>query len=139
MQYQIRVCPALQDKTKATKEAAAKVKQETGNDTPSTSKKSPFEPPYIEDLHVGDVEGCDGEEGMAVLLNKYAVLPEHFLVVTKSEFRRRAQVNPADDPLHRSATTTIPASHSRRALDHLQPLADRQRTRHGPKTMLCVL
>lgn len=84
MQYQIRVCPALQDKAKATKEAAAKVKQDTGADAP-TQKKSPFEPPYIEDLHVGDIEGPEGEEGMAVLLNKYAVLPEHFLVVTKSE------------------------------------------------------
>jgi hypothetical protein len=31
-------------------------------------KKSPFEPPYVEDLFVGELEGLEGEDGMAVLV-----------------------------------------------------------------------
>jgi hypothetical protein len=31
-------------------------------------KSSPFEPPYVEDLFVGELEGLEGEEGMVALV-----------------------------------------------------------------------
>jgi hypothetical protein len=32
-------------------------------------KGSPFEPPYVEDLFVGELEGLEGEEGMVALVS----------------------------------------------------------------------
>jgi hypothetical protein len=45
------------------------VKEKEEEKEKTKEKTSPFEPPYIEDLHVGDVEGFDGEDGMAVLVS----------------------------------------------------------------------
>ncbi|KAJ9121757.1 hypothetical protein QFC22_002379 [Naganishia vaughanmartiniae] len=92
--FQIRICPALLDKSKAKAEAEAKVRAQQANSTSDGTatttkdnaeekeKSSPFEPPYVEDLFVGELEGLEGEDGMVVL---YAVLPEHFLLVSKVE------------------------------------------------------
>ncbi|KAJ6625891.1 ATP adenylyltransferase-domain-containing protein [Mycena sp. CBHHK59/15] len=49
----------------------------------------PFEPPYNTNLYIGDLQDEDSKEDYAVLLNKYSVVPEHFLMVTK-EFRSQA-------------------------------------------------
>ena len=58
----------MQDKAKAKREADAKVGN-TGEETAEKKKSSPFEPPYIEDLFVGELEGSQGEEGMAMLVS----------------------------------------------------------------------
>lgn len=125
------------DKSKAKAEAEAKVRAAQANSTANGStkapvanadekeKKSPFEPPYVEDLLVEELEGLEGEDGMIVLVSphlnaapgrvtdiccplnvvkqgeirslgsrydrrsdqlyrtQYAVLPEHFLLVSK--------------------------------------------------------
>jgi ATP adenylyltransferase len=68
-QFEVRVCPALQDKAKAKQEADAKVGK-SSDDEAESKKSSPFEPPYIEDLFVGDVEGTEGEEGMVMLVSR---------------------------------------------------------------------
>ncbi|KAJ9102558.1 hypothetical protein QFC21_002959 [Naganishia friedmannii] len=85
--FQIRICPALLDKSKAKAEAEAKVRAQQANSTPKGTaatpgvakdnakkinseekeKRSPFEPPYVEDLFVGELEGLEGEDGMVVL------------------------------------------------------------------------
>jgi len=48
----------------------------------------PFSPPYNPQLHIGELRCEDGEEHV-VLLNKYALISEHFLLVTK-EFRSQS-------------------------------------------------
>jgi hypothetical protein len=58
----------LQDKAKAKREADAKVGN-SGQETEEQKKSSPFEPPYQEDLFVGDLQGVQGEEGMAMLVS----------------------------------------------------------------------
>lgn len=92
-QFQIRICPALKDKAKAKAEADAKTRaqqekgetsseltQSASNDNGNSltvpltketagEKSSPFEPPYIEDLFVGELEGLEGEEGMVALVS----------------------------------------------------------------------
>lgn len=92
-QFQIRICPALNDKAKAKAEADAKIRaqQEKGKTSSESTKNvsnrseqsltvpltketaaeksSPFEPPYVEDLFIGELEGLEGEEGMVALVS----------------------------------------------------------------------
>ncbi|WVQ74023.1 hypothetical protein IAR50_003604 [Cryptococcus sp. DSM 104548] len=102
--FNIRLCPALQDKAKAKSDALAAVKAEREDGSPdkkrprttSSAKRDvkvpedkqnaqePFKPPYVPELFVGSLKGIDGEEGMSILLNKYAVLPNHFLLCPPS-------------------------------------------------------
>jgi len=85
IEYEIRLCPALQSKP------ALPIPNFTAHDnTPLKNKGGdPFEPPYNPNLHVGDLRDEDNAEDYAVLLNKYSVVPQHFLMVTK-EFRSQA-------------------------------------------------
>jgi ATP adenylyltransferase len=66
-------------------------KEEEAKRTPP----DPFAPPYIPNLHVGDVKGEDGDE-YVVLLNKYSVIPHHFLLVTKEYQSQSAPLYPSD-------------------------------------------
>ncbi|KAJ7045808.1 ATP adenylyltransferase-domain-containing protein [Mycena alexandri] len=85
IEYEIRLCPALQNKP------ALPIPNFTAHDkTPLKNKGGdPFEPPYNPNLHVGDLRDEDNTEDYVVLLNKYSVVPRHFLMVTK-EFRSQA-------------------------------------------------
>ncbi|KAF8599470.1 HIT-like protein [Ceratobasidium sp. AG-I] len=79
--FEISTCPALQKKP--TLPAPDFVKHD---------KPDPFAPPYVEDLHVGDLKDqLDGDE-FVILLNKFSVVPGHFLMVTKD-------FHPQDSPL----------------------------------------
>lgn len=88
IEYEIQICPALQNKpapkfpTDLTGDAAT---QENGGKT-----FDPFAPPYT-NLHIGDLKEEESQEEFIVLLNKYSVIPRHFLLVTK-EFQ--SQVSP---------------------------------------------
>ncbi|WRT63522.1 uncharacterized protein IL334_000427 [Kwoniella shivajii] len=83
--FNLRLCPALQDKQKAKEDALKAVKAESGNGSTSASasasasksgspdrkrikteqnSEEPFKPPYVEEL----------------FLNKYSLLPEHILL-----------------------------------------------------------
>jgi ATP adenylyltransferase len=77
LEFEIRLCPALQKKTAL-----------PSLDEPPAEKSDPFAPPYIPNLHVGDLKSDDGDE-YAVLFNKYSVIPHHFLLVTK-EFKSQS-------------------------------------------------
>jgi hypothetical protein len=35
----------------------------------ASEKSSPFKPPYVEDLFIGELEGLEGEEGMVALVS----------------------------------------------------------------------
>ncbi|KAI9632126.1 ATP adenylyltransferase-domain-containing protein [Dioszegia hungarica] len=84
--FNVRCCPALQDKAKAKAEALASVGAEPQPKRQKQEQKSegaegePFRPPYIPELYVGCLDGLEKEEGMSILLNKYALLPNHILL-----------------------------------------------------------
>ncbi|KAJ7282976.1 ATP adenylyltransferase-domain-containing protein [Mycena rebaudengoi] len=81
IEYEIRLCPAL----------ANKPHLPTPNFTAQGTLKphDPFEPPYNKNLYVGELQDKENEQDYVVLLNKYSVVPEHFLMVTK-EFKSQA-------------------------------------------------
>ncbi|OWZ32838.1 hypothetical protein C347_02633 [Cryptococcus neoformans AD2-60a] len=95
--FNVRICPALQDKAKAKADALAAIRAENdgspdkkrprvaneGNKDGLLNKQNeqePFKPPYVPELFVGSLEGFEGEEGMSILLNKYSLLPGHILL-----------------------------------------------------------
>ncbi|KAL0578298.1 bifunctional AP-4-A phosphorylase/ADP sulfurylase [Marasmius crinis-equi] len=96
IEYEIRLCPALQQKPSLpTPHFEAKPVPLNEEDTPK--KDDPFAPPYNSGLFVGYLRDARyEEEEYAVLLNKYSVVPEHFLLVTK-EFRSQSSPPSPDD------------------------------------------
>ncbi|KAG0152353.1 hypothetical protein CROQUDRAFT_649745 [Cronartium quercuum f. sp. fusiforme G11] len=85
----------------------------------SPSKQSsldldPFAPPYIPELFICQSEDCEKEDGYVVLLNKFCVVPRHFLLVT-SAYRPQATPPAPEDlfaiySLLRQAQTLDPNS-----------------------------
>ncbi|KAF8904429.1 ATP adenylyltransferase-domain-containing protein [Gymnopilus junonius] len=91
IQYEIRLCPALQHKPALPTPHFSDdlIDSEITDHTPKGKKFDPFLPPYNNNLHVGDLKDEVSQEEFAILLNKYSVVPQHFLMVTK-EFRSQA-------------------------------------------------
>jgi len=88
LQFEIRLCPALQHKPKLPTPHFSPAKDHgLGADR---SKPDPFAPPYIPNLVVGELNDEEGEDDYVVLLNKFSVVPSHFLLVTK-EYKSQAQ------------------------------------------------
>jgi len=67
--FQIRLCPSLAKKPTLPAQGTEGVKSD------------PFAPPYNPHLYVGQLQHEDVE--YAVLLNKYSVIPHHFVLVTR--------------------------------------------------------
>ncbi|KAI0318386.1 HIT-like domain-containing protein [Amylostereum chailletii] len=88
IEFEVTLCPALLHKPTL---PAPRFSTE-----PDGKKSDPFAPPYNEGLHVGDL--TDPEEGneYVVLLNKFSVVPHHFLLVTKEYQSQNAPLLPAD-------------------------------------------
>ncbi|KAF5389385.1 hypothetical protein D9757_004244 [Collybiopsis confluens] len=91
VEFEIRLCPALQKKPKLpTPHFGGGVVEPV---LEPASKVDPFAPPYDPGLYVGDLD-----EDYVVLLNKYSVLPRHFLLITK-EFQSQTSPLMPDDLL----------------------------------------
>ncbi|KIY74326.1 ATP adenylyltransferase [Cylindrobasidium torrendii FP15055 ss-10] len=80
--YEIRLCPALQKKSP---EKHAEISEPVEKE----KRPDPFAPPYNPNLLVGYLRTEEFEEEYVVLMNKYSVVRDHFLVVTK-EFQSQA-------------------------------------------------
>ncbi|TDL26199.1 hypothetical protein BD410DRAFT_813168 [Rickenella mellea] len=94
IEFEIRLCPALQKKPKLpTPHFEPSVPAGDGG---NRKKDDPFAPPYIPALFVGELR--DDEEGdeYVVLLNKYSVVPSHFLLVTKELKSQASPLFPCD-------------------------------------------
>jgi len=92
VEYEVRLCPALQHKPHLPTPHFDKVAEGPDSGAPFQGKKGkfdPFTPPYNENLHIGDLKDEESQEEFVVLLNKYSVVPHHFLLVTK-EFKSQA-------------------------------------------------
>lgn len=102
--WQIRTVPALLKKPSDNK-GASESKSES---KPEQNKSDVFAPPYVPNLHVKDV----GEHVM--LLNKFCVVPQHFLMVTREWASQDLPPSPATLSLayrivaaHRSGETEL--------------------------------
>lgn len=73
--WQVRTVPALLKKPTANKEEPKDEKPK--DEKPKQNQKDVFAPPYVPNLLVKEFAD------FTVLLNKYCVLPKHFLMVTK--------------------------------------------------------
>jgi len=90
--FEIRLCPALLQKpplpTPHFDLGATECEKKKQSD--------PFKSPYNPNLYVGELK--DEEEGTeyVVLLNKYSVVEEHFLLVTKEFQSQTSPLDPSD-------------------------------------------
>ncbi|KAG6813365.1 hypothetical protein H0H92_011631 [Tricholoma furcatifolium] len=85
MEFEIKLCPALQ-------------KKHAIESTAKADGKAPVDalaPPYNPSLHVGDLQDEDGTK-YAVLLNKFSLVPDHFLLVTEAFQSQASPLMPVD-------------------------------------------
>lgn len=87
--FEIRLCPALLEKPALP----------TPHFEPAVGdhdKSDPFKSPYNPNLYIGELK--DEEEGTeyVVLLNKYSVVEEHFLLITKEFQSQTSPLEPSD-------------------------------------------
>jgi len=84
--FEIRVCPALQKKPSSVK---AQLDPAGHRERPD-----PFKAPYVPGLYVGDLASSFGQH--VVLLNKYSVVQSHFILATKEYEPQLSPLSPAD-------------------------------------------
>lgn len=86
IKYQVRVCPALQKKEEGRASPASVVPEPHGVSkvVDTIINHDPFLPPFTS-LLIGELKDAleEDQEGYYVLLNKFAVVHGHFLLVTK--------------------------------------------------------
>ncbi|KAK0212889.1 ATP adenylyltransferase-domain-containing protein [Desarmillaria ectypa] len=102
VEYEIRLCPALQKKPQL-----PSLDFHTADSIPNDSdqRPDPFNPPYNPNLFVGYLRNEDQEEEYVVLMNKYSILRSHFLLVTK-EFKSQTLPLVPDDLVQTYALLT---------------------------------
>ncbi len=97
--WQIRTVPALLKKPKDLKSSSSteekeeeeqKQEEEKKEDKPQQNKSDVFAPPYVPNLLVKEL----GEDHV-MLLNKFCVVPQHFLMVTKEFASQELPPSPA--------------------------------------------
>ncbi|KAI0305733.1 hypothetical protein B0F90DRAFT_1098460 [Multifurca ochricompacta] len=90
--FEIRLCPALLQKpalpTPHFEPDAANHEKEKHVD--------PFKPPYNPNLYVGELQDEGEGTEYVVLFNKYSVVEEHFLLVTKEFQSQTSPLHPSD-------------------------------------------
>ncbi|GJE92278.1 ATP adenylyltransferase-like protein [Phanerochaete sordida] len=97
VEWEIRLCPALQHKphlpTPHFDAGADERRSALGLEGRTFD---PFTPPYVPNLHLGDLKDeVDGDE-YVVLFNKYSVVRHHILLVTKDFHSQTAPLMPPD-------------------------------------------
>ncbi|KAL9711562.1 bifunctional AP-4-A phosphorylase/ADP sulfurylase [Leucoagaricus gongylophorus] len=85
IEFQISVCPALKNKPKPLPSQA-----------PEEKLSDPFDPPYNENLYIGELKDDRYGEEYVVLLNKFSVVPNHFLLVSKEYDSQSSPLLPSD-------------------------------------------
>lgn len=89
LQFELRVCPALEAKRAAALNSEPSSVNEDGKPVPQGKRQKaadPFEGPYEgNDLYLGKVGQEDDGLKMVGLLNRFSVVDEHFLLVSEGE------------------------------------------------------
>ncbi|KAJ4483179.1 ATP adenylyltransferase-domain-containing protein [Lentinula aciculospora] len=89
--FEIRLCPALQKKPKLpTPHFDSNIVE------PVSEPLDPFAPPYDPGLFVGELSSEEISEQYVVLMNKYSVVPRHFLLITKEYQSQTSPLMPDD-------------------------------------------
>lgn len=88
IQYSIRLCPALEKKPP--------LPTPHFEYSPPEKDPDPFSPPYNSNLFVGYLRNEDQEQEYVVLMNKYSVVPMHFLLVTRGYISQSSPLMPDD-------------------------------------------
>ncbi|OAX37403.1 hypothetical protein K503DRAFT_850460 [Rhizopogon vinicolor AM-OR11-026] len=98
VEWEIRLCTALQKKQLASAPAgdAGVALSNQPTDSEASEKPDPFAPPYVPNLHVGDLRDVSTGTEYAILLNKFSVVPHHFLLVTKEYLSQTSPLLPHD-------------------------------------------
>ncbi|KAF5380465.1 hypothetical protein D9615_004622 [Tricholomella constricta] len=97
VEFEIRLCPALQRKPqpRTLDHETNSVAKAGFADDRERNRVDPFTPPYNANLHIGDLKDEDGTE-YVVLLNKYALVPDHFLLITREFQSQSSPLMPSD-------------------------------------------
>ncbi|KAF8635245.1 hypothetical protein AX17_004018 [Amanita inopinata Kibby_2008] len=96
-EFEIRVCPALQKKPSLPNPHFDNTTNVVTSNLDGVDRKhDPFAPPYNSNLHVGTLLDEQMESEYVVLLNKYSVVPEHFILVTKEYESQGSPLTSAD-------------------------------------------
>ncbi|KAI0930179.1 hypothetical protein AcW1_008934 [Taiwanofungus camphoratus] len=90
VQFEIRLCPALQKKPQLPAPRFDVAEQAKVN------KSDPFAPPYVPNLYLGDLRDEEEEAEYVILFNKYSVVPHHILLVTKDYQSQTSPLLPVD-------------------------------------------
>jgi len=85
--FEIRVCPALKKKPST---------QTTPDSVNGPVQNDPFAPPYNSNLHVGDIRDEETLNEYVVLLNKYSVVPHHFILASKEHVSQSSPLTPGE-------------------------------------------
>ena len=86
--WQIRTVPALLKKPKAEPSSTASDEKKEIHHQPMQNQRDVFAPPYVPNLLVKELDN------FTVLLNKYCVLPGHFLLVTRDFVKQEKPPSP---------------------------------------------
>jgi ATP adenylyltransferase len=91
--FEIRLCPALEQKP-----VLPTPRFETAPLLEAIKKKisDPFMPPYNTGLYIGEMKDELEENEYVVLLNKFAVVEGHFLLITKKFESQTSPLSPSD-------------------------------------------
>jgi len=92
VQYELRICPALGAKPRV---STPNIAPDGGNKLMETIAKDPFLPPFTS-LYVGEIIDEAEAQEYVILLNKYAMVRGHFLMVSKDYQSQSAPLTPAD-------------------------------------------
>ncbi|KAG1799743.1 ATP adenylyltransferase-domain-containing protein [Suillus plorans] len=95
-EWEIRICTALQKKPAVSPPAGEAGITPSDRSDETVKKYDPFAPPYVPNLHVGDLRDESSGTEYGVLLNKYSVVPHHFLLVTKEFMPQNSPLLPHD-------------------------------------------
>ncbi|CAG7854316.1 Vegetative incompatibility protein HET-E-1 [Serendipita indica DSM 11827] len=119
IKYQIRLCPALAQKHKE-RAPTPNVASDASNITAvvqTITRSDPFLPPF-NSLHVGEMRDIledDSVEGYNVLLNKFALLKGHFLlVIRRAQPLQHIQFFPGQAPIERLVKAATVENEARR-------------------------
>ncbi|KAI0093107.1 ATP adenylyltransferase-domain-containing protein [Irpex rosettiformis] len=94
VEWEITLCPALQNKPPLPIphfDAAADAKLANGG-----KKFDPFAPPYVPNLHIGELKDEQEGDEYVILFNKFSVVPQHILLVTKEFHSQTSPLLPPD-------------------------------------------
>ncbi|KAF7793886.1 hypothetical protein EIP86_005008 [Pleurotus ostreatoroseus] len=97
VEFEIRLCPALQNKpTLPTPRFDSDADERRAALEQQGKRHDPFSPPYNSNLLLGDLKDEQEGDEYVVLFNKFSIVPQHILLITKEYHSQSAPLMPPD-------------------------------------------